>query len=178
MGNSGAGTLTIQSQATAYAGTSLTIGTLGNVNLNGGTLRFNTVTGINRLIFNSGTVQLAGNRIVGGAGDPTISALFGGNPVIPSGKSLTVEGLANALTLTIDGGRFRSLSTLNVGLSLNSTLHDRKWRSSHQCRRSCWLQLWERIRHGQRAGFCLERQQQSDTRQCSVVVFLRYWIRV
>ena len=122
VGNSGTGTLMIQDQASVDITNNLSINSLSTVNLNGGTLRFDTVTGINRLVFNSGTVQLGGNRIVGGAGDPTIAALFGGNPVIPGGKSLTVEGLANALTLTIDGGRFRSFSTLHVGLSPNSTL--------------------------------------------------------
>src|SRR4029077_12208720 len=65
VGGQGAGTLTIQDQGLAYVGTNLSIGSLGIVNLNGGTLRFNGYSRSGTINFAAGTVKLAGSRTIG-----------------------------------------------------------------------------------------------------------------
>jgi T5SS/PEP-CTERM-associated repeat protein len=106
----GLATLNIQNQGVVSAD-SLVINN-GTVNLQGGTLRVNTIAGtggLSRLSYLSGTIQLAGNRTIGT--DATISTLFGASPTIPTGKELTIEGTANLLTsLKIDGGSFTAPS--------------------------------------------------------------------
>ncbi|MDZ4659530.1 MAG: hypothetical protein SH868_18315 [Bythopirellula sp.] len=62
VGSVGTGTLTIQNQGVVHVGTALSINGTSTVNLNGGTLRFATVTGLNRVTYTAGTVQLSGNR--------------------------------------------------------------------------------------------------------------------
>jgi T5SS/PEP-CTERM-associated repeat protein len=118
VGASGTGTLTIQGEASVHVTNALNINNSSTVNLSGGTLRFNTVTGLNRVNFNSGTIQLGGNRTVGGpAGDAIISGLFGVNPVIDAGKNLTVEGTATlGTTLTLNGGSFSANQVINPQL--------------------------------------------------------------
>ena len=107
VGSSGLGTLTIQDQSLVYVGTTLSINGSSTVNLQGGTLRFDGITGANRISFSAGTIQLAGSRGVGA--EAAIQTLFGANPLIPTGKGLIVEGTA---TLTkpvrIDGGKFQA----------------------------------------------------------------------
>ncbi len=114
----GTGSLNIFGQSSVYVGNELNVGDTSTVRLNGGTLRFNTVTGLNRVNFNSGTIQLGGNRTVGGpAGDAIISGLFGANPVINAGKKLTVEGTATlGTTLTLNGGSFSANQVINPQL--------------------------------------------------------------
>lgn len=92
VGNSGTGTLTIENNASAYVTNNLLIDSLSTVNLNGGTLRIFMASGINRLNYTAGTIQLAFSRDL--LTDTTITTLFGANPTIPSGKGLTVEGFA------------------------------------------------------------------------------------
>lgn len=108
------GRLDIQTGGLAHVGNQLEI--LGaNVILNGGTLRLNTLNDpSNRLIFNSGTLQLAGNRNLGT--DPIVPQVFGSIPTIRTGKGLTVEQTATLSTsLTIDGGTFSAAQLVNAG---------------------------------------------------------------
>ncbi len=122
------GALTIQDQASVYLMNNLSIQSFSNVNLNGGTLRFNTVggtAGLNNLHFNAGTIQLAGNRNLGS--DSVITTLYGSMPTISSGKGLTVEGIANigaaiAETVLVNGGRLTAQSLLRVGGAGNGVL--------------------------------------------------------
>ena len=107
VGNSGIGTLTIQGTGSVSVGTNLSINSASNVNVNGGTLRFNTVSGtggVSRLNYNAGAIRLAGNRTIGT--DPVVSSLFGATPTIPTGKELLVEGNLNiATSLSVNGGK-------------------------------------------------------------------------
>src|SRR5262249_25519162 len=67
----GSGTLTIADQALVYVDGFLGINIVSSVKLNGGTLRFSGIntafTVLNRLEYNSGVIQLSGNRTLGGA---------------------------------------------------------------------------------------------------------------
>ncbi|MEX2168636.1 MAG: autotransporter-associated beta strand repeat-containing protein [Pirellulales bacterium] len=97
--------------AGALALEGLEIGGTATVNLSGGTLRFDNYSraASGTFNFNSGTIQLAGNRDVGS--DAAIADLFGAAPAISTGKGLTVEGTATlAKPLTIDGGTFKANS--------------------------------------------------------------------
>ena len=130
VGNNGTGALVIQDQASVFITNSLTINSsinnLSTVNLNGGTLRFNTATGLNRLNYTSGTIQLAGDRALDS--DATVTFLFGpflappASISIPSGKELKVEGAAfqfqNNRTVTVNGGNLSS-SDYVVGIIVN-----------------------------------------------------------
>ena len=105
VGLAGTSSLTIQDEALVYVGSALSVNNSSTINLTGGTLRFDTITGTNRLTYSSGTIQLAGNRNIGS--DSAVSSIFGAFPVIPIGKGLTVEGNATlSKPLTIDGGAF------------------------------------------------------------------------
>jgi hypothetical protein len=110
------GALTILNEGTMFVGSDLAIGNLGSVHLNGGTLRFNTLSsGLALLQFTTGTIQLAGDRTIGS--DTVITSKFGASPVIPSGKGLTVEGTATlpaTTPVTLSGG------TLTAGTLLMS----------------------------------------------------------
>jgi T5SS/PEP-CTERM-associated repeat protein len=118
-GNDGVGTLSIQDQSLVYVGTALSINNFSTVTVQGGTLRFNTISGLNRLTYTSGTIQLAGDRGVGT--DATITTLYGAFPTVPVGKGLTVEGVATLTKpLTIAGGAFKTMSlAVGAGGSLN-----------------------------------------------------------
>jgi T5SS/PEP-CTERM-associated repeat protein len=114
VGSSGTGVLNIQGNATA-ATDSLLINSASAVNLNGGTLRFNTVSGtggVTRIFYTAGTIQLAGNRDF--SLDGTIAALFSSHPTVPAGKGLTIEGDATVYdfgvgkSLLVNGGSFTS----------------------------------------------------------------------
>ena len=114
---SGVGNVNIQNQGTVYVGGALTINGLNHINLNGGTLRLNTVTGnsLGLFAYISGTVQFAGNRNIGT--DPIIQTLFGAAPTIPAGKSLVVEGIATLSTATtLNGGSFSAGQLINPQL--------------------------------------------------------------
>ena len=102
------GTLNIEDQALVHVAGALLI-YQGIVNHSGGTLRFNDYfrAASGTFNFNSGTIQLAGNRNVGT--DAAITDLFGVAPAISTGKGLTVEGNATlSKPLTIDGGTFKT----------------------------------------------------------------------
>jgi T5SS/PEP-CTERM-associated repeat protein len=115
----GTGTLTIQNQALVHAGNLLGINNVSTVNLDGGTLRFNTVNGLNRLNYVSGTIQLAGNRHF--ASNSTITTLYGSTPNIVSGKGLTIEGAgsigsgANPVESVLVGGGRLKVNSLQIG---------------------------------------------------------------
>lgn len=99
------GTLTIEDGGTVWVGGTLRIFDGDTVTLDGGTIRFNGYNRNTAGTFNylGGTVQLAGNRIVGT--DVAITDFYGSNPVIETNKGLTIEGIATlATTLTLDGG--------------------------------------------------------------------------
>ncbi len=97
---------------------------LGEYNLYGGLLRFNTYSrnttqftnGEEYGVFNfvAGTIQLAGNRGIGT--DLAILDLFGSAPTLAAGKGLAVEGTATLQTaVTLDGGTF------SAGVLVNSS---------------------------------------------------------
>lgn len=126
VGNLGAGDLNISGTGTVSIGNELAISNAGNVNLTGGTLRFNTVTGINRLNWQSGTLQLAGDRNLNS--DPTLGYFFGPSPTIFGGKKVVIEGASNVSsdsTFTVNGGGFTSLGMFRVGTQFSgqSTLN-------------------------------------------------------
>ena len=114
--STGTGTLTIQNQASVDILNNLTINSHGTVNLNGGTLRFNTISGITRVNYNSGTVQLAGNRDI--IFDAGLFDFYGLPRIITSGKGLTIEGtttIRQDKTLTVSGGTFTPQGLLTLG---------------------------------------------------------------
>ena len=99
--------LLIRDQAIVYIDQGhLNIRPNGDVILDGGTIRLNTIFndfagGV--FDFHSGTIQLSANRFIGS--DPLITQFFGSAPTLMSGKGLTVEGTATLLTVvTLDGG--------------------------------------------------------------------------
>jgi T5SS/PEP-CTERM-associated repeat protein len=121
VGTGGNGTLFITNGGTVHVGTALSINSLSNVQLDGGTLRFNTISsGITRLSYASGTLQLAGNRDIildGGLFD-----FYGAPRVIPAGKGLYIEGtttIRQNQSLSVSGGTFTSQGLLTIGV-LNS----------------------------------------------------------
>jgi len=118
VGSSGGAVLSIQNQGTVYVGTGLSINSASTVNLSGGTLRFNTISGIARLNYTSGTIQLAGNRDI--ILDSSIFDLYGASRVITTGKGLTVEGtttIKQSKSLTVNGGTFNPQGALTIGVS-------------------------------------------------------------
>lgn len=123
IGGSGSGTLTIQDGSVNVA-TTLTVGSLGTINLNGGSLRFDGYSNSGTINYTAGTIQLAGDHIVGL--DLAIGDLFGLNPVIPSGKDLEIEGgLDTRFNVTVSGGTLRSLDSsdfMRLGFGGNSVL--------------------------------------------------------
>ncbi len=107
VGDASLATLTIGDQGLVFVNNALTVNGNGTVNLNGGTLRFNSASALNRINFSTGTIQLAGNRNVGT--DAAITQFYGAAPVISTGKNLTVEGTATlSKRLRIDGGKFKT----------------------------------------------------------------------
>ncbi len=120
VGNNGTGALVIQDQASVFITNSLTINSsvnnLSTVNLNGGTLRFNTISGISRVNYTSGTIQLAGNRDI--LFDAGLFDFYGASRIITAGKGLKVEGtttIRQDKTLTVSGGTFTSQGLLTLG---------------------------------------------------------------
>ena len=111
---SGVGNVDIQNQALVDVGGSLNVNGSNAVNLTGGTLRLNTVTGssLDQLNYTSGIIELRGNRSVGT--DSIIQRLFGAAPVIPTGKGLKVDGTATlSTTTTLNGGTFSAGQLVN-----------------------------------------------------------------
>ncbi|HVT27734.1 MAG TPA: PEP-CTERM sorting domain-containing protein [Lacipirellulaceae bacterium] len=116
VGNGGTGVLNIQNNGLVYVTSAMSINGTSTVNLNGGTLRFDTITGPNRIVYTAGTIQLAGNRDF--STDTTVAALFPSS-TISSGKKLFVEGTGTIQIATelVDGGEFDTQGDLNVGAS-------------------------------------------------------------
>ena len=118
VGSAGVGTLNILSQGVVSVGTALSIGATSNVNLNGGTLRFATATGVNRINYTSGTIQLPAT----GFNAAPVTTLFGATPTITTGKSLNIELLASLFSgssVVVNGGQLRIAS---LGTFSNSSL--------------------------------------------------------
>jgi T5SS/PEP-CTERM-associated repeat protein len=112
IGSTGVGTLNIEDQGVVHVGTTLAINSTSNINLNGGTLRFNLASGLERMNYNFGTIQLARNAIIGN--DYAIDTLFliGSSTYILSGRALIIEGSTTIReNLEIDQG---SLTTQNI----------------------------------------------------------------
>jgi T5SS/PEP-CTERM-associated repeat protein len=110
VGVSGTGTLNIQGTSLVNVTNAVNINPSSFVYINGGALRLNSTNAPGRIFFNSGKLQLGGDRTIGT--DAIISAQFGSSPVIPSGKELAVEGNAFITApLSINGGK---LSFTNV----------------------------------------------------------------
>lgn len=123
VGVSGTGSLNIQGTSSVNVTNAVNINPSSFVYINGGTLRLNSTNAPSRIFFNSGTLQLGGDRTFGT--DSIISAQFGGaNPVIPSGKELAIEGSVNVSTpLTISGGKLSipNIKSVVLGTSGNPT---------------------------------------------------------
>jgi len=123
VGDSGTGTLTIQGTGSTFTN-NLSINSVSTVNLNGGTLRFNSIGGtggLSRLNYTAGTIQLSGPRSL--ASDPIITALFGTQVTIPSGKGLIVElggGIVQS-TVRVNGGSL-SAAVMDFGTNGHSEL--------------------------------------------------------
>ncbi|HEX3601560.1 MAG TPA: hypothetical protein VHU84_15520 [Lacipirellulaceae bacterium] len=101
VGSAGTGTMTIGTGGSVNVTNDLSINGSSNINLNGGTLRFNTATGLDRINFNSGTIQIHS------ASDATsvLTSLFGSAHVIPAGKALTLESAIESWRPGIDRKR-------------------------------------------------------------------------
>jgi T5SS/PEP-CTERM-associated repeat protein len=109
----GMGTLSVENDSFVHVGNSLAINSVSTVNLNGGTLRFNTINGVERLNYTAGTIQLAGDRSIGSFS--MFSTLFPGtNVTIPSGKGLTIEGDTELNTWVTVRGKFSALNVLDI----------------------------------------------------------------
>jgi T5SS/PEP-CTERM-associated repeat protein len=122
VGVSGSGSFNVSGTAVASIADNVTISSTSGLNLTGGTLRLNTITGINRMNYIGGTLQLAGNRNL--SGDSTIGYFFGSNPIIGSGRRVVVEGAATVGTsggasFSISGTQFTSNGILTVGQFAN-----------------------------------------------------------
>src|SRR5262249_41155407 len=122
VGSSGTGSMTIQ-KASVYVANALNIAASSTVTLNSGTLRFNSISGVNRLVYTGGTIQLTGARVIGS--DSTIATLYGASPVIPAGKGLILEtadthNVNN--TFQVNGGSFTNAGDLIVGGSTAGNL--------------------------------------------------------
>ncbi len=99
VGSAGIATLNILDQGVVSVGTTLTINASSTINLNGGTLRFATISGVgaiigaggvNRINYTAGTIQFP----FAGLGTAPITSLFGAIPSIGVGKSLVVDNTA------------------------------------------------------------------------------------
>ncbi|MGL4514060.1 MAG: beta strand repeat-containing protein [Lacipirellulaceae bacterium] len=121
VGSASRALLTVADRAVVHVQGELSIGANSRVVLEGGTVRLQTLgvyhdgnpANVGVLAFNSGTIQLAGGRNLGG--DPVIQAYYGAIPTVPLGKGLTVEGDATLTKpLKIDGGTFKA-NGLTVG---------------------------------------------------------------
>jgi hypothetical protein len=100
-------TLNIRDGGLVQVGDEFSVESGAVVNLNGGTIRFADYDDFygGTFNFNSGTIQLSGDRDIGD--DEDITKLLGAAPTLTAGKGLTVEGTATLLaSLTIDGGTF------------------------------------------------------------------------
>ncbi|MFO0788977.1 MAG: hypothetical protein U0805_05930 [Pirellulales bacterium] len=130
VGVAGTATLNISGTGSVYIGNNLAINATSNVNLNGGMLRLNTGSGLNRVNYTAGTVRLAGNRNLNN--DAVISVLFGpADYSIPTGKTLEIEQVAElsgGSNFSVLGGTLRSLSNgsgggdFRIGENGNGTL--------------------------------------------------------
>jgi T5SS/PEP-CTERM-associated repeat protein len=122
----GLAALTIADQGRVYVGTNLAIGAGGTLNVNGGTLRFDSFSPVaaSTLNFTAGTIQVSGDRTIDS--DGAIGAFFGVPPTISTGKQLVVEGNATisaAAPITLAGGMLAAASlTMSSGSQLVSTL--------------------------------------------------------
>ncbi len=122
IGAGGVGSLTIASQASVYVGTNVAVGPSGTLNVNGGTLRFDTFSpnAGSTVNYTAGTIQVSGNRTIDS--DSAVASFFGVSPTIGSGKQLAVEGTATVSTVapvTLAGGTL----TANNGLAVTAGGH-------------------------------------------------------
>src|SRR5262245_32225217 len=88
VGDQGSGGLSILDNGYVSA-TSLAIGSQGGVLVQGGWLRLTTATGVDRLNFSSGTLELTGDR---DSSEPITFAQFGFPSVISAGRTFRIEG--------------------------------------------------------------------------------------
>lgn len=120
VGVNGTGSLNISGTGSVFVGSNLAINGTSNVTLNGGTLRLNTTNAPNRITFSSGKLQLGGSRTIGT--DPIVTAQFGANPVIPSGKELAIDGdITIAASLNVNGGKLSTVTGSGGGLSIGTS---------------------------------------------------------
>ena len=116
VGSVGTGTLNILNQGVVHVGTGVSVNGTSTINLNGGTLRFATISGITRVNYMAGTLQLAGNRDI--ILDAGLFDFYGASRLIPVGKGLTIEGtttIRQSKSLTVSGGSFTSQGVLTLG---------------------------------------------------------------
>ncbi len=121
VGSAVTGVLNIENQGTVHVGTDLSIGSTSNVNLNGGTLRFATVTGVDRINYTAGTIQIPST----GFFNAPVTTFFGATPTITAGKTLVLETLGflqSGAPVVVDGGHLSMASvSSNSGSSLSIT---------------------------------------------------------
>jgi hypothetical protein len=112
----------VQDGGLLYFEDSATLTLRGLLYVDGGTVRLAnySIPQLGRFRFNYGTVQLAGNHIVGDD-DLAIGDIFGGSVNITSGKNLVIEGAATlSEPAIVDGGTF------TVGQLVNAPFLDLK----------------------------------------------------
>lgn len=105
IGTAAFGSLRIADQATVEVADNLILSSSGVIELDGGRLRFADYQPASGSVlrYNSGVVQVAGNRSLGP--DTDLQAFFGTQTLIPAGKELHVEGVATLVTnVTLRGG--------------------------------------------------------------------------
>ena len=121
VGHLGTGTLTIVDGGQVHVGGNLSINASSTVNLNGGTLRFDGYARDGTFNYDSGTIQLAGTRVIGT--DAAIADLFGASPAIIGDKALAIEGTTGIETsLSVSGGALTSQGSITVGMSAEAAL--------------------------------------------------------
>ena len=117
--STGTGTLTVQNLGSVQIANNLTINGHGTVNLNGGTLRFNSFSNLGTFNYTSGTIQLAGNRNLGFA---PITTIFGATPTVTAGKALVIEGAASLTsTFNVNGGALAADNGFSIGDQFSPT---------------------------------------------------------
>jgi T5SS/PEP-CTERM-associated repeat protein len=119
------GTVTVQNGAMLSTGDYLRIWSGGVLNLTGGTVRLNDYLRQSggQFNFNFGTIQLAGDRMLGD--DALVAEFFGAGPLtIPMFKGLTVEGTATiepSLPVTLAGNLSAGTLLMTPGSRLTTT---------------------------------------------------------
>jgi T5SS/PEP-CTERM-associated repeat protein len=121
VGANGAGTLNVNSSGMVSTSHALTIGSIGTVNLSGGTLQAESIANSGAFNFNSGTLKITGTSgLTIGAGGGFVNGLaLGAASTLSVTNQLTINGATNVSA----GGQIRS-ATGDIGKNsgANATL--------------------------------------------------------